>query len=308
MKTEQGLLRISIAVTVLLAGFGILFGILSGSFAIVFDGVYALTDAAMTVVALLVSNLIASSAAGGAAKGRLVKHFTMGFWHLEPMVLGLNGILLTGAAIYALINAIGSIMEGGRPLEFDQAIIYAVVTLTVTIAMAIIGSRTNRTIKSDFVALDAKAWMMSAGLTAALLIAFVFGYLIQGSAYEWLSPYIDPVALALVCLVIIPIPAGTIRQALADILLVTPADLKGHVDAVAQAIVEKHGFLSYRAYVARVGRGRQIELFFIVPEDFPAKKLQEWDEIRDEIGSAIGDEGPDRWLTIAFTTDPEWAD
>jgi predicted Co/Zn/Cd cation transporter (cation efflux family) len=38
-----------------------------------------------------------------------------------------------------------------------------------------------------------------------------------------------------------------------------------------------------------------------VPEEFPAKKLQEW----DEIGTAIGDEGPDRWLTIAFTTDPE---
>lgn len=67
MKTEQGLLRISIVVTFLLAGVGILFGILSGFFAIVFDGVYALTDAAMTIVALLVSNLIAT---GG--KGRLV--------------------------------------------------------------------------------------------------------------------------------------------------------------------------------------------------------------------------------------------
>ncbi|MGQ3291255.1 MAG: cation transporter, partial [Shinella sp.] len=109
-------------------------------------------------------------------------------------------------------------------------------------------------------------------------------------------------------LVIIPIPAGTIRQALADILLVTPGDLKSHVDAIAKTIVERHGFLSYRAYVARVGRGRQIELFFIVPEDFPPRKLQEWDDIRDEIGIAIGDEGPDRWLTIAFTTDPEWAD
>lgn len=307
MKTEQGLLRVSIIVTVLLAGLGILFGVLSGSFAIVFDGVYALTDAVMTIVALLVSNLIASSAIGG-GKGRLVKHFTMGFWHLEPMVLGLNGILLTGAAIYALINAIGSIMTGGRALDFDQAIIYAVVTLIVTIVMAILGSRANRTIQSDFVALDAKAWIMSAGLTSALLVAFVIGYFIQGSAYEWMSPYIDPAALALVCLVIIPIPAGTIRQALADILLVTPSDLKSQVDTVAKAIVERHGFLSYRAYVARVGRGRQIELYFIVPEDFPPKKLQEWDQIRDEIGLAIGDEGPDRWLTIAFTTDPEWAD
>jgi predicted Co/Zn/Cd cation transporter (cation efflux family) len=199
-------------------------------------------------------------------------------------------------------------MAGGRALDFDQAIVYAVVTLIVTITMAIVGSRANRAIQSDFVALDAKAWIMSAGLTSALLVAFIIGYFIQGSAHEWLSPYIDPVALALVCLVIIPIPAGTIRQALADILLVTPSDLKGQVDTVAKAIVERHGFLSYRAYVARVGRGRQIELYFIVPEDFPPKKLQEWDQIRDEIGLAIGDEGPDRWLTIAFTTDPEWAD
>ena len=305
MTPEQGLLRISIAVTIVLASVGILFGILSGSFAIVFDGVYALTDAVMTIVALLVSNLIAASASGS---GRFVKHFTMGFWHLEPMVLGLNGIMLTGAAIYALINAIGSIMDGGRALDFDQAIIYAVLTIIVTVTMAVIGTRANRTIKSDFVALDAKAWIMSAGLTSALLVAFVIGYFIQGTEHEWLSPYIDPVALALFCLVIIPIPYGTIRQALADILLVTPTDLKAHVDAVAKAIVEKHGFLSYRAYVARVGRGRQIELYFIVPEEFPAQKLQDWDQIRDEIGMAIGDEGPDRWLTIAFTTDPEWAD
>ncbi|HAO2891890.1 TPA: cation transporter, partial [Escherichia coli] len=33
----------------------------------------------------------------------------------------------------------------------------------------------------------------------------------------------------------------------------------------------------------------------------------EWDSIRDEIGEAIGDESTDRWLTIAFTTDLEWA-
>lgn len=307
MQTEQGVLRISIGVTFVLAVIGIVFGLLSGSFAIVFDGVYALTDATMTIVALLVANLIASSTAVGPARSKLVKHFTMGFWHLEPMVLGLNGIMLSGAAIYALINAVGSIMSGGRELNFDQAIIYAVVTLAVTIGMAIYGHRANRTIQSDFVALDAKAWVMSASLTAALFIAFVFGYLVQGTSLEWTSPYVDPVVLAVVCVIIIPIPLGTIKQALADILLVTPADLKRHVDQVAGEAVKRHGFLDYRAYVARVGRGRQIELFFIVPSDWPARKLQEWDLIRDEIGEALGDEGPDRWLTIAFTTDPEWA-
>jgi predicted Co/Zn/Cd cation transporter (cation efflux family) len=196
LKTEQGVLRISIAVTILLAGIGILFGLLSGSYAIVFDGVYGLTDATMTIVALFVSNLIESSTASGPARSKLVKHFTMGFWHLEPMVLGLNGILLSGAAIYGLINAVGSIMAGGRPLAFDRAIIYAAVTLVIAVAMAIFGRAVNRTIQSDFVTLDWKAWMMSAALSAALLIAFVFGFLIQGSSLEWVSPYIDPAALA----------------------------------------------------------------------------------------------------------------
>ena len=224
------------------------------------------------------------------------------------MVLGLNGVLLTAAAIYALINAIGSLMAGGRHLSFDRAIVYAVITLIISVAMALLDRRANRALQSDFIALDAKAWLMSAALTAALLVAFVFGFLIQGTDLAWMSPYIDPAVLALVCIVIIPMPAPTIKQAMADILLVTPSDLKEHVDKVANDVVKRYGFLSYRAYVARVGRGRQIELYFIVPPDWPAKKLEEWDQIRNEIGEAIGDDTPDRWLTIAFTTDPEWAE
>ncbi len=308
MITEQSVLRISIIVTFVLAAAGIVFGLLSGSYAIVFDGVYALTDASMTIVALIVSNLIISSATNSTSAGKFAKHFTMGFWHLEPMVLGLNGILLTGAAIYALINAIGSIMADGRHLSFDQAIIYAALTMLIALLMAAYGRRANDELRSSFIALDVKAWIMTGSLSGALLLAFIFGFLIQGTSLQWMSPYVDPVALALVCLVVIPMPIGTIKQAFADILLVTPSDLRDHVDRVATDIVRRYDFESYRSYVARVGRGKQIELYFIVPPNGPAKRLEEWDHIRDEIGEAIGDEGPDRWLTIAFTTDPEWAD
>jgi len=307
LRSEQSILQISIAVTIFVAGFGVVFGLLSGSFSIVFDGVYMLADAAMSGLALVVARLIALSALAEPPRGKLRDRFTMGFWHLEPMVLGLNGIMLTGVAIYALINAIGSLMDGGRDLEFSYAIFYAVVALIACLGMAWLETRANRRLKSDFIALDAKAWIMSGGITAALLIAFSVGYVIQGTELDWLTPYIDPAVLALVCIVIIPMPLGTIKQALSDMLLVTPIDLKQHVDRVAKQVVERNGFKSYRAYVAKVGRGKQIELYFIVPTDQPAKKLEEWDALRDEIGDALGGEGPDRWLTIAFTTDVEWA-
>ena len=106
----------------------------------------------------------------------------------------------------------------------------------------------------------------------------------------------------------IPLPVRTVRRALSDILLVTPVDLKKHVDEVALAMVKKHRFVGYRSYVARVGRGRQIELNFVVPTDWPPKRLEEWDVIRDEVEQALGDNSPHLWLTIVFTTDQEWAD
>lgn len=306
--TEQGALRFSIATTLAVAALGIVFGWLSGSFAIVFDGVYSLVDGAMTMIALLVSRLIAGYASVGAQDRRFADRFTMGFWHLEPMVLALNGLMLTGAAVYAFINAVGSLFDGGRALQFGQAIVYASITLLACSAMAAFALRVNRRLRSQLVALDAKGWMMSGAITAALLLAFVVGALVEGTSLAWIAPYIDPAVLALVCVVIIPMPLSTIRQALADILLVTPAELKREVDAVAAATVARHGFASHRAYVARVGRGRQIELYFIVPAGWPPRKLESWDAIRDEVGAALGDASPDRWLTIVFTSDVEWAE
>lgn len=305
--SEQAVLRLSIAMTFVVAAVGIGFGVASGSASIIFDGIYSLTDAVMTSVALLVSSLI-TQRLSERRQARLVQRFTMGFWHLEPMVLGLNGILLSGAAVYALVTAVGSLLTGGHPLQFGRAILYATVVLIVAIGMAIHNRHANRSIRSNFVALDVQGWTISAALTGALLAAFVFGWAIQGTALAPLSPYVDPAVLALVCVIVIPMPVPTIRRALADILLITPSDMLAEIDAVARDVVARHGFLDHRAYVARVGRGRQIELYFIVPQGQPPRPLEEWDAIRDQIGEAIGGDITNRWLTIAFTTDPEWAD
>ncbi|MFC0242681.1 cation diffusion facilitator family transporter [Rhodopseudomonas telluris] len=308
LSDERGVLRTSIAVTFVISSLGIGFGLASGSFSIVFDGVYALIDGGMSLLSLVVVNLITSYALAGHLSRKLRERFSFGLWHLEPMVLGLNGALLISAALYALVTAVGSLLRGGRELEFGAALIYAVVTVMICSAIALVEWRANRTIKSEFIRLDVRGWIMSTGITAALLVAFLIGWAVQGTSWQWISPYIDPAVLAVVCALIIPLPIATVRRALADIFLVTPADMKAHLDAVAAAFVEKHGFVSYRAYAARVGRSKVIELYFIVPADAPARTIGEWDMLRDEMGDLVGDEGPDRWLTIVFTGDPEWAE
>ncbi|ATF89614.1 cation diffusion facilitator family transporter [Burkholderia gladioli] len=308
LDDERGVLRVSIVVTLFIASIGIVFGLFSGSFSIIFDGVYSLVDASMSALSLLVVQLITSHASSRDLPRKLRERFGMGFWHLEPMVLALNGILLSGVAIYALINAVASLLRGGRELEFSWAVLYAFLTVCACSAIALVEARANRRIGSDFVRMDVKGWIMAASITGALLIAFCVGLAVQGTKWAWISPYIDPAVLAAVCLVIIPLPMSVIRQALGEIFLITPPDLRRHVEEIAQAFVEKHGLQSYRAYVAKTGRSREIELYFIVPATLPARDIAGWDRLRDEIGELIGGEGPDRWLTVVFTGDLEWAE
>jgi predicted Co/Zn/Cd cation transporter (cation efflux family) len=258
-------------------------------------------------LSLLVVRLISLSTNVDALQSRLNQRFTMGFWHLEPIVLGVSGTLMIGAALYAAVNAVDALMSGGREIALGPAILFAVLSIIAEIGLAVFIRRVNRSIGSEFIALDGKNWVVSASMSAAYLVAFVGGWLLGGTQWAWLVPYIDPAILLVVCLFVMVAPLGTVRQALKDILLITPLDLQAHVDAVARAIVARHGFLEYRSYVAKVGRGEQIELFFVVRADDPPRALLEWDRLRDEIGDALGEESTDRWLTIMFTTDREWA-
>jgi predicted Co/Zn/Cd cation transporter (cation efflux family) len=298
-SAEETILKRSIAMTVLVGASGVAFGILSGSLSIVFDGVFSAVDAAMTGLALLVTRLIAQDTS---------RRFQMGFWHFEPMVLAFNGALLTLLSFYAFVNAVATILAGGRELVFDWAIVYALLVLAICGVMVVTGRRANRAIGSQFVALDIKGWTMSGAITAALLVAFVVASLLEGTRYAWATPYVDPTILAVLTLCLIPVPLRTVAAALQDVFLVAPAELDRHVAGVAAAAVQRHGFRDAHTYVAKAGRSRLVEVHFILPPDFAIGSVAVLDAIREEVGAAIGGEGRDRWLTIAFTGDAKWAE
>ena len=295
---EQRLLKLSIGVTILIGAFGVLFGLLSGSLSIVFDGVFGVIDAAMAVLSLFVSRLVSREGDN--------RRFQFGYWHIEPMVLALNGGTLMLLCFYAFLNAVGSLLAGGRSLDFDWAILYAVVVCVIAIGMFVYARRANRGIGSTLVQLDIQSWLMSVSITAALLVAFAIAWSLQGTRWAWLMPYVDPAVLALLSIGLLFVPIGIVRKAWGEILLITPPELDAHVRRVMADIGTRHGFTTYTSYVVTVGRAQVIEIHILVPPEVPLDSVAAADAIRREIGQAIGGEGPQRWLTIDFTTDPSW--
>ena len=89
-------------------------------------------------------------------------------------------------------------------------------------------------------------------------------------------------------------------------LLITPPELDAHVRSVMDRVIERYGFKTYTSYVAKVGRAQFIEIHIAVPPGMRLDNVATVDAIRREIAEAIGEEGPQRWLTIDFTADPRW--
>ncbi|MBL0848481.1 MAG: cation transporter [Candidatus Liberibacter ctenarytainae] len=306
LKSEEGVLKLSIGITMLMALMNMAVGILSGASTIIFDSFYLCIDAFIIGISLFVTRLISRDALEVNNHGRK-RYFQFGFWHLEPMVLAFNSIFLIFGTFFGLINSISSIMSGGHDVSFYQVALYSFIVSSIHWIMGIYEKRCNRKIKSDFIAFDARAWIISAIMLDGLFAAFLCGMLLKNSAYHWMALYVDPIVLMVICLCVLPSSIRMLKKSTFEIFQMTPPDLDIQVKRAVYPIVLRHGFLEFYTYAAKIGRARIIEIHLIVPLNYPVKSIASFDSIRHEIGAAIGGCEEDRWLTISFTAQKKWA-
>ncbi|MGY4495497.1 cation diffusion facilitator family transporter [Pseudomonas sp. TE3610] len=296
-STEQQLLKVSMLVTALLATAGVAFGLYCRSQSIVFDGLFNAIDSSMALLSLLVARLL--------AKG-VGRRFQSGYWHIEPLVLALNGSVLLMLCAYAFINALSSLLHGGHALVFDGAIVYTAVTAVACALMHQYVRRGNRVAQSELLALDVESWWMSLSITSALLLAFVLGYVLQGSAYGFLTPYVDPGILAVLTLLLMPGPARHVVKAVSQILRITPSTLDADISRLMTTMSQRHGFEAFSHSALQVGRGLFVEIHIVVPPAMNSWAVEQLDRVREDIAAGIGHAGPNRWISVAFTRDRRW--
>ena len=88
-----------------------------------------------------------------------------------------------------------------------------------------------------------------------------------------MTPYVDPVVLAVLTLGLVFVPIRTVRKALQEILLITPPELDRQVREVMEKVVAKYDFRSFTSYVAKVGRAQFIEIHIAVTPDWPLTSI-----------------------------------
>jgi len=296
---ERNALILSIVGALIMAALGIGFSFLTGSNAILLDGLFSLAGAGGGFVALKIADLVQQPDD---------EHFQFGYASFEPMFNLFKGLIIAFVGIYAALAAIDSLMQGGRPINTGYALIYGVLVSTACFIVAVYQRRVAKKANSPLVEVDAANWFIDGALTLAVLAAFLIAYLMRGTSYEWMIDYVDPAIVVSLVALTAPVPFLIIRDNLRELLLGAPdSTLQQKVTAAIAAELSEFPDADYHVRMVKLGRRFFLSIYLILPASgHPADEISVQDSIRERIVTAIKPHFPASTAEVLFTRDRKW--
>jgi cation diffusion facilitator family transporter len=294
---DQRLLMISIWAS---AGFAVLssvWGILSGSSMIVFDGVYSFVSIGLSVLAVLALRFSRRGAD---------ERFPWGRDAAEPLVVVIKAATLGALCAYAAIGGIVDIVNGGREVAVGSAVVYAAVATLGGLAVGLVLRRARA--GSDLVRAEAAEWLGDTLLSFGVLIGFLVAYVLVAAGRADVAAYVDPVMVTVVSLAFLWVPIKLIISGMREILSMAPeADVLEQLRACVAAVEERYVFSRSFLRASKVGNRMDIEIDFVVGAESPVRTIADSDTVREDLYERLTALGYERSVVVTFTADLRWA-
>ncbi|WP_334081531.1 cation diffusion facilitator family transporter [Helicobacter typhlonius] len=307
-QKEQFVLKTSMYSALALAIFGISFGILVKSMAVIFDGFVALISVGLGALSVVTSRYIYKEDDD---------IFQYGYVRFEPMVNLFKSLVLVFICIYAFINALQSIINGGYEVELGGAAIYSACAFVFCAALFIYTSLYAKVLESDLIKVDNTEWKIDCVLYLGALLAFgviymlpYFGDIVGKNAFadsiNTLSHYIDPLLLAVLSLLLCISPIRIALSNFKDLIMVAPPEIDEKITQIMEDLSNEFGFSDYDTHTAKSGRFYMVEVNILTHENFKPTTMKEFDSIRERIEKALEIPSYKIWLSVSFTANPKW--
>lgn len=296
-QKEQFVLKISLYCAVILAIFGITYGIYIGSKAIIFDGLVAFLSTILILLSVMTSKFIYKEDDD---------IFQYGYMRFEPMVNLFKSLILLILCAYALINGIQEILDGGYEVKFDKAMLYSFFSMLLSIGIWLYTAYQAKILGSPLISVDSLEWFIDSVLYMGGFLVFGAVWLFDKESQTIWARYLDPALLVLLSMILAVMPLKVFIKNLADLVMVAPKDMDDKIDTLLQNISKKYNFSDYDTHVAKSGRFFMIEVNILMGESFKIQNIDEMDLIRDEIEQGLDIPSYKIWLSVSFTKNPKW--
>ena len=299
-RLEQRTLTLSIYGVVLVAVGSLAYGLYLESDVVILNGIFSLLSLIGGGLNLMAAKVVAQPEN---------RRFPYGYSHVEPLVLSVNSFLVLLICLYALINGIERIRAGGNAVSAEGVIVFGLLSGTVSLALWYHERRVARRINSALVEADAREWLIDFGFSMVTLLGFAVLPLLAEPARGVWALYADPVLVAAMALLAMPMPVAILRRSLREVLLMSAVDdeVTLRLEKVMDAISTEYDITRYVHHVVKTGRVRFIELDIVVGPDFSLQTIPEQDRLRERIWNALGLKMEETWLSICLTGEAHWA-
>ena len=298
-RIEQRTLALSIWGVVGVAAGSIAYGLFLESDVVILNGIFSLLSLIGAGLSLLAARLVVQPEN---------RRFPFGYSHLEPLVLSVNSFMVLLICLYALINGIERIRAGGNAVEADGVIWFGILSGAASLAMYLYERRVARRVDSSLIEADAREWLIDFGFSIVTLLGFAVLPFLEEPVRSMWARYADPVMVAAMALLAIPMPLSALRRSLREVLLMSDLEDEAarRLEAVMEAIRSEHDIARYVHHVVKTGRTRFIEVDIVVGSTFALQTVAEQDRLRERIWRALGLSLDEAWLSICVTGDPRW--
>jgi cation diffusion facilitator family transporter len=282
---ERAALVVSILVTGFMGAIGIVWGIAGGSQMILLDGVYA-------VIGILVSLVLV--AASSMASTPPTRRFPYGRAGATPLAIGIQGLVLAATLLYAALEAVYVIVDGGSDIAAGWAIAYGVFATAGSVVVWLWLAR--RAGASDLLRSEATAWKVAALRGVGMIVGFSVMGLLTGSRWSGAVPYVDPVMVLVTCVVFLSAPLRMIRSTLGELLEASPSrSIRVSVVQVIEAVRETYDLDEPTIRLTKLGPRLYVEMEVTVG---PAVTVEQQHEVRLELERRLDALPYDVWLTL----------
>lgn len=294
---EQRVLKVSTYSALILAIFGITFGSIVSSSAVVFDGFVALISVGLGFLSVITSRYIYKEDDDV---------FQYGYVRFEPMVNLFKSLVLIVVCVYAFITGIGSIISGGYEIVLGGAMIYTFVALLYSFSLSTYTHFYSKQLDSGLIKVDQTEWLIDCVLYGGSAITFGVIYLLDPQQENPYSHFLDPALLTVLSLFLSVSPIKIAIANFKDLMMVAPKELDDKITEIMEILSEEHQFGDYDTHVAKSGRFYIVEVNILMDKNFQVSSVAELDNLREYICSALQIPAYKIWLSVSFTADPKW--
>ncbi|MGD9530871.1 cation diffusion facilitator family transporter [Pseudonocardia sp.] len=290
-------LWVSMWVSAGFAAVSLVWGLAVGSSAIVFDGLYSCASVVLTLGAV-----VALRTARRGADDR----YPWGREAWEPVTVVMKAAALAALCVYALVEAIGVLLRGGREIATGWALLYAVLATTGGVVVSIYLRRRARE-GSDILRAESAEWTGDTLLSFGVLAGFALAFVLQRTGRDDLARLVDPAMVAIICAIYLWVPLRMVRGGFREVLAMAPDPaVLDPLRAQVAAVAAEYGFAETFLRASKVGGRLDVEVDFVVAEDSRARDVTAFDGVREQLWERLTPLGHRLSMSVGFTADRRW--